>query len=204
MLSKDELQAFSIEIAELFKNGKINCPVHLGGENESQLSEVFKDIKPEDWILGTWRSHYQWLLSGRDMDELRKQIIEGHSMHVYDKNFFTSAIVGGIAPIAVGLGQAIKLKNGFNKVWCFLGDMGASCGISVESIVYSLGHDLPITFVIEDNNLSVRTITREAWGSKYTILDYLKTLPNVYYYTYVRKYNHAGPYASGDSRKVLF
>ena len=125
-------------------------------------------------------------------------------MHIFGDKFFTSAIVGGIAPIAVGLAKAIKLKNSTDKVWCFLGCMGVRCGISIESIVYSLGHDLPVTFIIENNNLSVRTDTKDSWGNKYDHLQDIKQLANVRYYEYKRRYNHAGPHLNGDSRKVLF
>ena len=110
--------------------------------------------------------------------------MEHGSMHVYDDKFFTSAIVGGIAPIAVGVAWTLKRKNLNSMVWCFLGDMGALTGIAMESIRYSQGHDLPITFIVEDNGLSVQTNTKEVWGG-YEI-NKVKT------YTYHRKYPHSG------------
>jgi hypothetical protein len=44
--------------------------------------------------------------------------------------------------------------------------MGASCGISQECLRYAAGHDLPITYFIEDNGLSVTTDTQKVWGTK--------------------------------------
>ena len=71
--------------------------------------------------------------------------------------------------------------------------MGASTGIAMESIRYACGHNLPIIFVIEDNGLSVKTDTREAWGKTLgEDFDILLRLPNVLYYQYKRKYPHAG------------
>ena len=125
-------------------------------------------------------------------------------MHIFGERFFTSAIVGGIAPIAVGVAYALKKQGSKDHVWCFMGCMGVRCGIAIESIMYSLGHNLPITFIIENNNLSVRTDTRDSWGNNYDHLKELRKLPNVKYYEYKRKYNHAGPFLNGDSRKVLF
>jgi len=148
------------------------------------LIEIFKRYQADDWIFSTWRNHYHWLLSGRDPDELKKQIIEGHSMHVFDDKFFTSAIVGGIAPIAVGVALALKKQNSPNRVWCFLGDMGSMTGLARESIRYACGHDLPVIFVIEDNGLSVKTNTQEAWGQADT--------EKAMRYKYERKYPHAG------------
>ena len=184
-MTKEQLQDFEEKIAKLFEDGKIKAPVHLSKGNEEHLIEIFKDVKKSDWIFSTWRNHLHWLLSGRAMSKLEKQILEGNSMAVTDHRFFTSAIVGGISPIAVGVALSIELKKdmGFYKtqallgkeaediptpnVWCFLGDMGAACGISKESIKYAEGHDLPITFVIEDNGLSITTDTKEVWGRKH-------------------------------------
>jgi len=192
-MNKEELIQFEEEIADLFEDGKIKFPIHLAGTNEDKLIEIFKEhYKDGDWILGTWRNHYQWLLSGRDAEELKNY----GSMHVYDDKFFTSAIVGGIAPIAVGLALALKRQKSNSKVLCFLGDMGASTGIARESISYAEGHDLPVLFIIEDNGLSVATDTKEVWGTK----NKSKTIK----YEYERKYNHAGCALHGEKKWILF
>lgn len=183
-MTKKKLIEFTNEIAEIYESGKIHAPIHLGGDNEDQLIEIFKDYNKGDWILSTWRNSYHWLLSGRSVKELKKQIVEGYSMHVYGDKFFTSAIVGGIAPIAVGLAWALKLKHSNEKVWCFLGDGAYACGIVKESIVYAEGHDLPVKFVIEDNNLTVQANTKKIWG--------VNRVPKVIKYDYKRKYPHAG------------
>jgi len=184
MVDKQELIDFTNEIVSLYEAAKIKSPVHLSGGNEDQLIELFKHVKPNDWIFSTWRSHYHWLLSGRDKQELKNQILNGHSMHIFGDKFFTSAIVGGIAPIALGVAQALKMKNSPDKVWCFLGCMGASGGLAQECIRYASGHELPIMYVIEDNNLSVRADTRDTWG---------KGKANVVTaYKYTRKFPHAG------------
>jgi TPP-dependent pyruvate/acetoin dehydrogenase alpha subunit len=192
---KEDLIKFEKEIAELYKQGKIHAPIHLSGGNEDDLISLCRHIKPEDWIFSTWRSHYHWLLSGRDPKDLKKQIIEGYSMHVYGDRFFTSAIAGGIAPIALGVAWALKRKGLQNRIWCFLGDMGAMTGIAIESMRYACGHNLPVTFIIEDNGLSVKTDTQEVWGCKLCakasscmkLIDKKCT-----YYRYDRKWPHAG------------
>ena len=183
-MNKKQLIKFEDEIAELYKAGKIRGPTHLSGSNEKQLIEIFKMVKKDDWIFSTWRNHYHWLLSGRSPEKLKQQILDKHSMHVFDDKFFTSAIVGGISPIALGVAWALKRNKSKNRVWCFLGCMGSKCGISLESIAYAKGHNLPITFIIEDNGLSVKTKTHEVWGKKKK----KKTIK----YKYKRKYPHAG------------
>lgn len=183
-IDKKELIEFEEEIARLYEQAKIRTPIHLSGGNENKLIKIFKDYKECDWIFSTYRSHYHWLLSGRDPADLKEQILQGHSMHVYGRNFFTSSIVGAIAPIALGVAMALKMKKLPHKVWCFMGDMAGEAGIVHESIKYAKGHDLPITFVIEDNGYSVRAITKETWGlGKATVIKR---------YKYKRHYPHAG------------
>ena len=52
-----------------------------------------------------------------------------------------------------------------SHVHCFLGDMAARTGAFHEAREYAVGHDLPITFICENNFKSVTTDTQEAWGS---------------------------------------
>jgi pyruvate dehydrogenase E1 component alpha subunit len=195
-ITKQKLVAFEKYIAKLYNKGKIKYPVHLAGGNEDTLMSIFKDYKPNDWIFSTWRSHFHWILSGRDIKELKRQIIEHGSMHIFDKKFFTSAIVGGIAPIALGVAKALKMKNSPDKVWCFLGCAGARCGISMECIEYAIGQDLPIIFVIEDNDRCVRASTSATWGKR-------NGQGKIIHYQYERLYHHAGSSKEGEERKYI-
>lgn len=194
--TKEKLDAFSQEIASLYEQGNIRSPIHLCGDNANQLIEIFKLVKKDDFIFSTYRSGFHWLLSGRSEEELKKQILEGHSMHIYDDKFFTSAIVGGTAPIAVGVALALKMQKSKQKVWVFLGDAAYECGIVKESIHYSEGHDLPIKFVIEDNGLCVRAKTQEVWG--------ISKSNKVIKYRYKRKFSHAGCALDGQTKYIMF
>lgn len=166
LLTADELRGFEAGIAAEFEAGRIPAPVHLSGGNEEELIRIFQRIHPQDWVFSTWRSHYHALLHGIPREKLRAMILAGHSMNVMsvEHRFFTSAIVGGILPIAVGVACALKRRDSPCKVWCFVGDMAASAGIAQESLRYAGGHALPITFIIEDNGLSCDTPTGETWG----------------------------------------
>jgi len=205
-MDKEELIKFEEEIADLFEQGKIKFPIHLAGGNEDELIKIFDEhYKEGDWILGTWRNHYQWLLSGRSPEKLKEQIMNYGSMHVYDDNFFTSAIVGGVAPIAVGLGMALKKQKSDNKVLCFLGDSAASCGIAMESMRYACGHKLPVLFIIEDNGLSVYTNVQEVFGcDKCKNKNCHLIGENIIYYQYKRKYKHHGTRLEEEKRGELF
>jgi len=189
----EKLIAFETEIAGLFNAAKIHAPVHLYYGNERQIIEVFKKIDTDDWVMCSWRSHYQCLLKGVPPKELIKEIVEGRSISLCfsRQRVVSSAIVGGILPIALGVAMAIKREGGKNRVHCFIGDMTSETGIAHECIKYATNHDLPIRFIVEDNGKSVCTETRDAWDQ--TRLTYeRRSHPKVVYYKYKTKYPHAG------------
>lgn len=165
-LSAADLIAFEDGMAARFNAGEIKAPLHLAGGNEDALIKIFAEIHRDDWILCGWRSHYHCLLKGMRPTVLRDKILEGRSIALCSREhkILSSAIVGGICPIAVGLAWAIKRRAGSNRVWCFIGDMTAESGIAQESAHYAHEHDLPLRFVVEDNGLSVCTVTRDVWG----------------------------------------
>jgi TPP-dependent pyruvate/acetoin dehydrogenase alpha subunit len=186
-VTADELITFEKGIAADFEAGLIAAPVHLAGGNEDQLISIFEQIdKENDWICVAWRSHLHCLLKGVPADELRDAIHKGRSIALCfpDHKVISSAIVGGIAPIAVGLAFALKRQGKPGKVWCFLGDMTARSGLGQESFMYAQGHSLPIEFVVENNKTSVCTDTDEAWGRdrgtvSVRVYEYNLTFPHV-------------------------
>jgi TPP-dependent pyruvate/acetoin dehydrogenase alpha subunit len=165
----ESLRAFESEIAELFNRGEIKYPIHLSSGNEAQLIELFKQVQPEDWVCGSWRMHFACLLKGIPPHVLRQEIINGHSITLcFPKSrIVSSAIVGGILPIATGIALGIKLRGETNRVFVFSGDMTSRTGTYHECLTYAQGHDLPITFVQEDNGISVGTPTADVWGPLY-------------------------------------
>jgi len=177
-------------IVELFKQKKIRSMFHLSGGNEDELIRIFKDIRKQDWVFSTHRSHYHALLKGMPPDELINRVLRGESMHLYSKELrlFTSSIVGGILPIAVGVSLAVKMQGLDERIWVFVGDMCATMGIFSECARYANGHELPMTFVVEDNGFCINTSTKEAWGIG-------RGCTRMLVYRYNRLYPHAG---SGD------
>ena len=155
-----DLIAFEREVAERCDAGEIHGPVHLNSDTQAApLIEIFRDIKRTDWVLGTWRSHFACLLHGVPRERVMAEIIAGRSMmlHFPEHRFMSSAIMGGMLPIACGLAA------GGERVWCFIGDMCARTGAFNDAAQYAAGHNLPVTFVQEDNGLSTNTPTNATW-----------------------------------------
>ena len=163
MMTVDDLLCFEAEIAALFEQGKIRAPVHLSKGNERELIWIFEDIKPTDWVFSTHRSHYHALLKGIPREWLKEEILAGRSITINNAEYhlFSSAIVGGILPIALGVAMA------GHTVWAFCGDMAAETGIFHECVKYAHGHKLPIKFVVEDNGFSVLSPTQVVWRYSY-------------------------------------
>lgn len=169
LLTAEQLIAFENDIAECFNQKMIKAPVHLHNGNEKQLIEIFKRVEPEDWVVCSWRSHYQCLLKGYPQDKMKEHILAGRSIEMCSKEhkIISSAIVTGNIPIALGLAKDLQRKGEKGTVWCFVGDMTAMSGIFHEAWQYAGNFDLPIVFVIEDNGKSVCTDTLKTWGCAY-------------------------------------
>jgi TPP-dependent pyruvate/acetoin dehydrogenase alpha subunit len=196
VITKEELIDFENHIADCFDNAEIRAPVHLYNGNEEQMIEIFKkkNIGEEDWVLGSWRSHYQCLLKGVPKEELKKAILQGRSISLcfQKQKVLCSGIVTGAIPIALGIALDIKRKKGKNKVYCFMGEMTSETGVAHECIKYAKNHQLPIHFIVEDNGKSVCTDTRATWGMEKLSYEEISDDYVTYYRYKLDKYPHAG------------
>ena len=186
--NEEELIHFENKIVESWETGKIRGPVHLSGGNEKHLIEIFKRISENDWVFSTWRSHYHALLKGVSPDWLESEILDGRSISIInrEKKFYSSAIVGGIIPIATGVAMSNKRDNKNDIVWCFIGDMTFETGTFMENYKYIKNFELPVRFVVEDNGVSTNTPTIQTWGKK------LEVPNDVVYYEYEKQWPHYG------------
>lgn len=187
-LTADDLIQFENNIVQQWEDGKIRGPIHLSNGNEEQLIEVFKRISKNDWVFSTWRSHYHALLKGISPQWIEEEILNGKSITLcnIEEKFYSSAIVGGTLSIALGVAMGIKEKGSDEKVWCFIGDMSFESGIFYEVHKYARNFDLPLYFIVEDNDVSTYTPTEATWNKK-------KDVPSdVIHYKYKSKYPHYG------------
>jgi pyruvate dehydrogenase E1 component alpha subunit len=186
--NEEELIQFENDIVQKWEDGKIRGPIHLSNGNEEQLMEIFKRISKNDWVFSTWRSHYHALLKGISPQWITNEILNGKSITLckIDEKFYSSAIVGGTLSIALGVAMGIKEKGSDEKVWVFVGDMSFESGIFYEVHKYARNFDLPVYFIVEDNDVSTYTPTEATWNTK-------KDIPSdVIHYKYKSKYPHYG------------
>lgn len=197
----EQLIAFETRIKSAWERGELPYLLHLGGGNEKELVRIFQDVKPGDWVLASHRCHFHALLKGMSEARLEKFIRDGRSMFVYDRSiqFLCSAILGGVCSIAAGIAWALKEQKSDSRVLCFLGDGGEENGRLYEAALFVEAHQLPCTFIIEDNNRQVDTTVAErrneiTWGLE-------KVFACVSRYSYAPTYPHAG---SGCNFKIEF
>lgn len=186
---KEDLIKFEDDIISHWENGEIRGPIHLSNGNEEQLIKIFRKVGIDDYVFSTWRSHYHALLHGVDPNVLKGKILDGKSITIVEKSsrFYSSAIVTGTLPIALGVAKSIKYNGGDDKVWVFIGDMAFESGIFYEVHKYARNYDLPLYFVVEDNGVSTNTPTLDTWNG------IQRDIPeDVIYYKYKSKYPHYG------------
>ena len=193
-ITKQNLLNFEKDIYNLYSEGKIKGVIHLSGGNEKELLDIFKEVKENDWVFSTHRNHYHSLLKSQNSNWVKEQIMKGRSMHISSNKYkiFTSSIVGGIIPIALGVALSIKKRNQNSHVWCFIGDMASQMGCFHEALKYAEGYNLPLMFVIEDNNYGVYTPTWKTWEVTRPTIWEVKKREHLIYYQYERIYPHHG------------
>ena len=164
-----EIRNYETAIAKDFSENKIWSFLHLTIGQEATAVGIAMGLEKKDYFFGNHRSHGHYLSKGGDY---KKYLYEtygdvrgcckgfGGSMHVIDRkvNFLGSTpILGAGAPISTGMAFAKKLDKEKNILVCFLGDGSAEEGSFYESVNLAGLLKVPILFVIEDNQYSVKS-----------------------------------------------
>lgn len=196
MVTKDEIVAFEKEIAEIFATGIIRAPVHLRAGREEALIAIFQEhhIGDDDYVFGFWDSHELALLKGVPRQDLKQAILEGKSISLcFPKHkILCSGIVGSLMGTAVGVAWVLKTQKQQGRVFLFCGDMSSETGIFHEAVKYAYNFDLPVTFIVCDNGLSVMTDTRAVWGCPEPWFKGTKYESKIIYFEYTNGYPHSG------------
>ena len=147
------------------------CHLHIG--QEGLAVGVQTALRDTDYMISGYRSHTQaigkGIPPGRVMAELFGKVDgccrgKGGSMHMFSKEhrfLGGHGIVGGQAPLAVGVGFAIRYRNEDNIIVCYLGDAATNQGQVFEVMNMAATWDLPVLFIVENNRYGMGTdITR--------------------------------------------
>lgn len=201
-LSSSKIQMFvnlqlirSIEllISEKYADQIFRCPVHLSIGQEAIAVGVTLNLKLEDKVVSTHRSHAHYIAKGGDLLKMLSELIgsplgcckgRGGSMHIFDKavGFMASVpIVGSSLPIATGLAFAEKQLNTKNIVVAFIGDASLETGAFYESINLAALKNLPMLVVIEDNGYSTYSNKKLRWPANKNVKSTIEGMGMNYY-----------------------
>jgi len=165
---------FEERTAEAYALGKIGGFCHLYIGQEAVSTGTISVLRPDDYIITTYRDHGQALARGITpravMSELFGRIDgcsrgKGGSMHLFDRNLnFLGghAIVGAHVPIATGVGFAIKYRGGDQVCICFMGEAAVNTGAFHEALNMAGLWKLPVVYIIENNRYGMGTALERA------------------------------------------
>ena len=143
------------------------CHIYIGQEATAVGS--IAALQPTDPIITAYRDHGHALARGMDpkyaMAEMFGKITgcakgKGGSMHFFDKEhhmYGGHAIVGGQAPLGIGLAFAAQYLKKDEVTLCYFGDGALNQGALHEAMNMAAIWRLPIVFVLENNRYSMGT-----------------------------------------------
>jgi TPP-dependent pyruvate/acetoin dehydrogenase alpha subunit len=163
------IREFELTAIDLFKRGQVKGAVHPYIGQEASGVGVCMALKKDDLIAGTHRSHGHNLAKGADSGKMFAEILgkdtgycrgRGGSMHIAafeTGSLGALAVVGSGIPIAVGAALGFKMQKQPRVSVPFTGDAGTNTGNWHESLNMASIWDLPIVFVLENNQYGVST-----------------------------------------------
>ncbi len=165
---------FEEKCAEAYALGKIGGFCHLYIGQEAVSTGSLTALRPDDYVITTYRDHGQALVRGISARAVMAELFgrvdgcsggKGGSMHLFDKSLgFLGGhgIVGGHIPIATGVAFAIKYRGGDQCIVCFMGEAAVNNGAFHEALNMAALWKLPAIFVIENNRYGMGTAVERA------------------------------------------
>jgi pyruvate dehydrogenase E1 component alpha subunit len=165
---------FEERCAEAYAIGRIGGFCHLYIGQEAVSTGTLSHLRPDDYVITTYRDHGQALARGMTPRAVMAELFgrvdgcaggKGGSMHMFDKatGFLGGhGIVGGHLPIATGVGFAIKYRGGDQVIVCFFGEAAVNNGAFHEALNMAALWKLPVLFIIENNRYGMGTAVERA------------------------------------------
>ena len=167
LLKMMRIRIIEEELARLYSEQEMRCPVHFCIGQEATAVAVCSVLSSKDTVMSNHRSHGHYLAQGGDLKRMVAELYgkatgcasgKGGSMHILDLSasfMGSTSIVAGTIPVAVGIGFYNKLQNKKSISVVFLGDAATEEGLFYESLNFAVLHKLPVLFVCENNLYSV-------------------------------------------------
>lgn len=169
---------FEERCAEAYALGKIGGFCHLYIGQEAISAGTCSVLRPDDYIVTSYRDHGQALARGMTPRSVMAELFgrvdgcskgKGGSMHLFDKSvgfLGGHGIVGGHIPLAAGVAWAIKYRKGDQVCVCFFGEAAVNIGAFHEALNMASLWNLPAVFVIENNRYGMGTAISRATANE--------------------------------------
>ncbi|MDP2193759.1 MAG: thiamine pyrophosphate-dependent enzyme, partial [Alphaproteobacteria bacterium] len=163
------IRRFEERCGQLYGMGLIGGFCHLYIGQEAVVMGLQMSQMPQDTVITAYRDHAHMIACGMEtkgiMAELTGRITgyskgKGGSMHMFsrEKNFFGGhGIVGAQISLGTGMAFAHKYNQDGGVCVAYMGDGAANQGQVYESMNMAKLWDLPIVYVIEDNEYAMGT-----------------------------------------------
>ena len=165
---------FEERSAEAYALGRIGGFCHLYIGQEACGTGVISMLRPDDYVITTYRDHGQAIARGIAPRAVMAELFgrsdgcsrgKGGSMHLFDRNanfLGGHGIVGGHVPLATGVGFAIKYRGGDQVCACFMGESVVNTGAFHEALNMAGLWKLPVVYIIENNRYGMGTALERA------------------------------------------
>jgi pyruvate dehydrogenase E1 component alpha subunit len=165
---------FEERTAEAYALGKIGGFCHLYIGQEAVSTGTLSVLRPDDYVITTYRDHGQALARGISPRAVMAELFgkvdgcsrgKGGSMHLFDRNvnfLGGHGIVGGHVPLATGVGFAIKYRGGDQVCICYMGESVVNTGAFHEALNMAGLWKLPVVYIIENNRYGMGTALERA------------------------------------------
>jgi pyruvate dehydrogenase E1 component alpha subunit len=163
------IRRFEEKAGQLYGMGLIGGFCHLYIGQEAVVVGIESAAKEGDQRLTSYRDHGHMLACGMDPKGVMAELTgrkdgysrgKGGSMHMFsaEKQFFGGhGIVAAQVPIGAGLAFANKYRGNDNVAFTYFGDGAANQGQVYESFNMASLWNLPVVFVIENNQYAMGT-----------------------------------------------
>jgi pyruvate dehydrogenase E1 component subunit alpha len=157
------IRRFEEEAGRQYQQAKAGGFLHLAIGEEATIVGTTSVLRPEDYLIGTYRTHGHAIARGTDPKNVMAELFgredgcsrgRGGSMHIFDleRRFMGGyGIVGGNLPIAAGLALASDYRGDDAVTVCMFGDGASNSGNFGETMNLAALWRLPVVFLVENN-----------------------------------------------------
>ncbi|MFC2046712.1 thiamine pyrophosphate-dependent dehydrogenase E1 component subunit alpha [Chloroflexota bacterium] len=158
-----KIRFFEEKAADLLSRREVICPCHLYIGQEAVAAGVCANLRKDDYVFSTHRSHGHYIAKGGDIKALMSELYgratgcsrgKGGSMHLASHDIGlpgSCSIVAGTVPVAVGAALAFSMQERDAVSVAFFGDGAINEGVWYESLNFASLKQLPVVFLCENN-----------------------------------------------------